>query len=65
MGLVGHRRAAGRGPAPRASPVTVEVYSDADEVELLLDGESLGVAPVGEKNRFRAEFEVDLRARVS
>ena len=39
-------------------PVTVEVYSDADEVELLLDGTSLGVAPVGEKNRFRAEFEV-------
>ena len=39
-------------------PVTVEVYSDADEVELLLDGESLGIAPVGEKNRFRAEFEV-------
>jgi hypothetical protein len=39
-------------------PVTVEVYSDGDEVELLLDGQSLGVAPVGEKNRFRAEFEV-------
>ncbi|NYJ08533.1 glycoside hydrolase family 2 TIM barrel-domain containing protein [Petropleomorpha daqingensis] len=39
-------------------PVTVEVYSDADEVELLLDGRSLGVAPVGERNRFRAEFEV-------
>ncbi len=39
-------------------PVTVEVYSDADEVELLLDGRSLGVAPAGEKNRFRAEFEV-------
>jgi beta-galactosidase len=39
-------------------PVTVEVYSDADEVELLLDGRSLGIAPVGEKNRFRATFEV-------
>ena len=39
-------------------PVTVEVYSDGDEVELLLNGESLGVAPVGEKHRFRAEFEV-------
>jgi beta-galactosidase len=39
-------------------PVTVEVYSDADEVELLLDGASLGVAPAGERNRFRAEFEV-------
>jgi len=39
-------------------PVTVEVYSDADEVELLLDGASLGIEPAGEKNRFRAEFEV-------
>ncbi|SOD98150.1 glycoside hydrolase family 2 TIM barrel-domain containing protein [Blastococcus haudaquaticus] len=39
-------------------PVTVEVYSDADEVELLLDGASLGTAKAGEANRFRAEFEV-------
>ena len=39
-------------------PVTVEVYSNADEVELQLDGTSLGVAPVGEKNRYRAEIEV-------
>jgi hypothetical protein len=39
-------------------PVTVEVYSDAEEVELLLDGESLGVAPTGEKHRFRTEFDV-------
>jgi hypothetical protein len=38
--------------------VTVEVYSDADEVELLLDGASLGTAKVGEETRFRAEFEV-------
>ena len=42
----------------RGQPVTVEVYSDADEVELLLDGRSLGTAKAGEKNRFRAEFEV-------
>ena len=40
-------------------PVTVEVYSDADEVELQLDGQMLGIAPTGEKNRFRAEFELD------
>ena len=39
-------------------PVTVEVYSDADEVELLLDGTSLGTAKTGEANRYRAEFEV-------
>ncbi|WP_346618476.1 glycoside hydrolase family 2 TIM barrel-domain containing protein [Blastococcus montanus] len=39
-------------------PLTVEVYSDADEVELLLDGRSLGRAEAGEAHRFRAEFEV-------
>jgi hypothetical protein len=39
-------------------PVTVEVYSDAEEVELWQDGRSLGTAPAGEKNRFRAAFEV-------
>jgi beta-galactosidase len=38
--------------------LTVDVYSDADEVELLLNGTSLGVAPTGEKYRFRATFEV-------
>jgi hypothetical protein len=39
-------------------PVTVEVYSDAEEVELLLDGASLGTAKAGEANRYRAEFLV-------
>ncbi len=39
------------------APVTVEVYADADEVELLLDGRSLGRGPAGAANRFRAEFE--------
>ncbi|CCH88400.1 Glycoside hydrolase family 2 sugar binding [Modestobacter italicus] len=39
-------------------PVTVEVYSDADEVELLQDGRSLGTAPAGEEHRYRATFEV-------
>ena len=38
--------------------MTVEVYSDADEVELRLDGASLGTAKAGEDHRFRAEFEV-------
>jgi beta-galactosidase len=37
---------------------TVEVYAAADEVELLLDGRSLGRAPAGEANRFTAKFEV-------
>ncbi len=40
------------------TPLTVELYSDAEEVELLLDGRSLGTAKAGEANRFRAGFEV-------
>jgi beta-galactosidase len=36
------------------APVTVEVYADADEVELLVNGESVGRQPV---ERFRAAFE--------
>ncbi|QHF24564.1 DUF4982 domain-containing protein [Rathayibacter sp. VKM Ac-2804] len=39
------------------SPITVEVYSDADEVELLLNGDSIGRAPAGRDNRYRATFE--------
>ncbi|MFI7361384.1 glycoside hydrolase family 2 TIM barrel-domain containing protein [Streptomyces sp. NPDC050149] len=39
------------------APVTVEVYSDAEEVELLVNGRSLGRRPVGEDHRFRTEFE--------
>ncbi|WP_437773442.1 glycoside hydrolase family 2 TIM barrel-domain containing protein [Arthrobacter sp. KNU40] len=41
------------------SPVTVEVYSDADEVELFLNGETLGRAPAGAERDFRAIFEVE------
>lgn len=38
-------------------PVTVEVYADADEVELLLNGVSIGRSAVGEKRAFIAELE--------
>jgi beta-galactosidase len=38
-------------------PIKVEVYSNADEVELLLNGKSLGEKSTGEKNRFKAEFD--------
>jgi beta-galactosidase len=34
-------------------PVTVEIYADADEVELLQDGRSIGHVPI---DRFRAEL---------
>ncbi|OHV44749.1 glycoside hydrolase [Parafrankia soli] len=40
-----------------SSPVRVEVYSAADEVELLVNGRQVGTAPAGEKNRFKAEFD--------
>ncbi|SDY60963.1 glycoside hydrolase family 2 TIM barrel-domain containing protein [Herbiconiux ginsengi] len=43
------------------TPVAVEVYSDAEEIELLLDGESLGNTPV---SGFRAAFTVGYRPGV-
>jgi beta-galactosidase len=38
-------------------PVTVEVYAEADEVELLVNGRSIGTRPAGPDRRYRAEFE--------
>jgi beta-galactosidase len=38
-------------------PVKVDVYSNADEVELLVNGQSIGRAAVGAKNAYRAEFD--------
>jgi beta-galactosidase len=37
--------------------VVVEVYADADEVELLVNGRSLGRRPSGAPHRYRSEFE--------
>jgi len=39
------------------APVTVEVYADADEVELVLNGRSAGRRPSGKAHRYKAEFE--------
>ncbi|HEY8059809.1 MAG TPA: glycoside hydrolase family 2 TIM barrel-domain containing protein, partial [Acidimicrobiales bacterium] len=39
------------------TPVRVEVYAGADEVELLVNGASLGRQPAGPDHRFRAEFD--------
>jgi beta-galactosidase len=44
-------------PGHEGAPIVVEVYSDADEVELLVNGRSLGRGPVGEQHKFRTEFE--------
>lgn len=38
-------------------PCRVEVYSDAPQVELFVNGKSAGTLPCGEENRFRAIFE--------
>lgn len=38
-------------------PVKVDVYADAEEVELLLNGKSIGKAAVGEAQRYKTEFE--------
>lgn len=39
-------------------PLTVEVYSNCDEVELLLDGKSLGKKKMGRQSRYIAHWEV-------
>jgi beta-galactosidase len=44
-------------PGSENAPITVEVYSAADEVELLINGRSLGRLAAGPQHRFRAEFE--------
>ncbi|MFB2554409.1 glycoside hydrolase family 2 TIM barrel-domain containing protein [Herbiconiux liangxiaofengii] len=44
-------------PGFEGRPIRIEVYSDAHEVELLLDGAVLGRARVGEDKPFRAAFE--------
>jgi beta-galactosidase len=43
------------------SPVEVEVYSDAEEVALILDGVPVGRTPAGPRNRYRAHFELSYR----
>lgn len=39
-------------PGQEGAPVMVEVYSDADEVELVCNGTAVGRVPVGESNGF-------------
>lgn len=40
-------------------PAKIDVYADADEVELFLNGNSLGRKPVGEDYSFTAAYETD------
>ncbi|PPF87299.1 glycoside hydrolase family 2 [Pseudoclavibacter sp. RFBJ3] len=44
-------------PESVGAPIRVEVYSDAEEIELLLDGAPIDRSPVGEEHAFRVSFE--------
>ncbi|WP_280435015.1 glycoside hydrolase family 2 protein [Nocardia carnea] len=48
-------------PGHEGAPVHVEVYTDGEEVELLLDGETLGRSTVGIERAFRADFDTVYR----
>ncbi|WP_210509090.1 glycoside hydrolase family 2 TIM barrel-domain containing protein [Naasia sp. SYSU D00057] len=48
-------------PGFEGKPITVEVYADADEVALLLDGEHLASARVGESRPMLAALETEYR----
>lgn len=45
-------------PLDAGAPVHLEVYSAAEEVELLLNGRSVATAPTGPAHRFRASFDL-------
>lgn len=45
-------------PGYEGKPALVDVLSDAEEVELLLNGRSLGRKPAGENNEYMAVFEL-------
>jgi beta-galactosidase len=44
--------------ADQGTITTVEVYSDADEVELIINGRSVGLQAVGREHAFKAVFTV-------
>ena len=44
-------------PGFEGKQIKVEVYSDADEVELFINGKSVGRMPAGEENRYKAIFD--------
>ena len=44
-------------PEHDGAPVTVEVYADADEVDLRVNGRSVGRQPTGAAHRYRSAFE--------
>jgi beta-galactosidase len=45
-------------PGSEGKSVSVKVYSQADQVRLLLNGSEIGVKPVSTETKFKAEFDV-------
>lgn len=45
-------------PGYEGKPAVVDIYADAEEVELFLNGRSMGKKPAGEQHEFTATFEV-------
>ncbi|OGX91026.1 glycoside hydrolase family 2 TIM barrel-domain containing protein [Hymenobacter coccineus] len=51
-------------PGQEAKPLTVDVYSSCERVELLLNGQSLGSRPTTRATQFRATWQVPYQAGV-
>ena len=49
-------------PGYEGKPAKVDVYADADEVELFINGRSLGRKPAGESHEFTASYEISYEA---
>ncbi len=49
-------------PGFEGNPIVIDVYSRDDEVELVLNGKSLGRRPAGQKHRYTATFETTYAA---
>jgi beta-galactosidase len=45
-------------PGREGQPLQVEIYSTCDQVELVLNGQSLGIKPAGRAERYSAVFDV-------
>ena len=45
-------------PGYEGKPAVVDIYADAEEVELFLNGRSMGRKPAGEEHEFTATYEI-------